>query len=338
MNITFPLNSSDPPFGMVMPGRNWAAATASGYGFGFNGQEIDTEIHSGSQTAIYWQYDNRLGKRWNVDPVFRAFISQYACFSNNPITRVDPKGDDDYFDIKGNYIGTDRNGSHFIKVVTEVDVQKQLYLDYETKTVDPSAVLDYCSLTDYSYNFRRFESWTRLNRILNHYTGEDIYPEEYSNNESPASTKGKVIRIHIFKGELLKGMNNYHILKSTINDHEKLHKTDNEKGIQGSYERHTEIYLHQISCESFKLCNDIDFQQGIVASGVKYAVNSFFQENTKSREQWQKEFNDALQNNNINLQISISGGNSFKSASFTITNTETGAQSIYMVKKKSDPH
>ena len=45
MNITFPLNSSNPPFGMVMPGRNWQAASSNGYGFGFNGKLKDDEIN-----------------------------------------------------------------------------------------------------------------------------------------------------------------------------------------------------------------------------------------------------------------------------------------------------
>ncbi len=33
-----------------MPGRNWKAATANGYGFGFNGQMKDNEIMGGSNS------------------------------------------------------------------------------------------------------------------------------------------------------------------------------------------------------------------------------------------------------------------------------------------------
>ena len=42
------------------------------YRFGFNGQEKDDEIFGStgtSYTAEFWQYDARIGRRWNVDPV-----------------------------------------------------------------------------------------------------------------------------------------------------------------------------------------------------------------------------------------------------------------------------
>lgn len=45
-------------------------------------------------TAEYWEYDTRLGRRWNVDPVLKSYESPYACFSNNPIIYVDIHGND----------------------------------------------------------------------------------------------------------------------------------------------------------------------------------------------------------------------------------------------------
>lgn len=65
------------------------------YRYGFNGQEKTDEI-SGSgnhNTAIFWEYDTRLGRRWNVDPKTVVGISDYACFFNNPITNTDINGD-----------------------------------------------------------------------------------------------------------------------------------------------------------------------------------------------------------------------------------------------------
>jgi hypothetical protein len=47
-----------------------------------------------SYTAEYWQYDSRLGRRWNVDPVVKEHESPYATFANNPIWFVDPLGAD----------------------------------------------------------------------------------------------------------------------------------------------------------------------------------------------------------------------------------------------------
>src|SRR5690606_18721571 len=42
-----------------------------GYKYGFNGQEKDNEVYGdgNSYTAEFWQYDPRLGRRWNVDPL-----------------------------------------------------------------------------------------------------------------------------------------------------------------------------------------------------------------------------------------------------------------------------
>jgi RHS repeat-associated protein len=68
---------------------------AGDYGYGFNGQEKDDEISGAgnSYTAMFWQYDSRLGRRWNLDPKPNHSISQYATFGNNPILFNDPNGD-----------------------------------------------------------------------------------------------------------------------------------------------------------------------------------------------------------------------------------------------------
>jgi RHS repeat-associated protein len=58
------------------------------------GQEKDDEIagSGNSYTAEYWQYDSRLGRRWNVDPITYPWQSSYAAFNNNPIYFTDPLG------------------------------------------------------------------------------------------------------------------------------------------------------------------------------------------------------------------------------------------------------
>jgi len=65
------------------------------YRYGFNGQEKDNEIagEGNSYTAQFWQYDSRLGRRWNVDPKPNPSISNYATFANNPILYNDILGD-----------------------------------------------------------------------------------------------------------------------------------------------------------------------------------------------------------------------------------------------------
>ncbi len=66
----------------------------SGYRYGFGGQEIDKDILGSVElyTAEFWEYDPRLGRRWNVDQVVKASHSPYMTFNNNPIVFADPLG------------------------------------------------------------------------------------------------------------------------------------------------------------------------------------------------------------------------------------------------------
>jgi len=87
------------PFGSPMPGRN---SNSADYRFGFNGQEMDNEItgQTGTHTtAMFWEYDSRLGRRWNLDPVVKENESPYLCFKGNPVRFSDLNGDNsgDYY-------------------------------------------------------------------------------------------------------------------------------------------------------------------------------------------------------------------------------------------------
>ena len=77
-------------FGTQLGGRNYSSGS---YKYGVNGQEKSTEINENLYTAEYWQYDSRIGKRWNIDPKPMTGLSPYATFSNNPILKYDILGD-----------------------------------------------------------------------------------------------------------------------------------------------------------------------------------------------------------------------------------------------------
>jgi ParB-like nuclease domain len=62
------------------------------YLYGMNGQEKDNEIFEGAYTAEYWEYDSRIGRRWNTDPIEYPWQSSYTCFNDNPIYYSDPNG------------------------------------------------------------------------------------------------------------------------------------------------------------------------------------------------------------------------------------------------------
>lgn len=70
--------------------------SSTGYRYGFNGMEKDDEVsgEGNSYTAPFWQYDSRVARRWNIDPVVKHNESPYATFANNPIWFVDPSGAD----------------------------------------------------------------------------------------------------------------------------------------------------------------------------------------------------------------------------------------------------
>ena len=76
---------------MQMPGRKYQAGSGS-YRYSINGQEKESELNENITTALYWEYDSRIGRRWNVDPITKDWESPYACFGNNPINLVDPFG------------------------------------------------------------------------------------------------------------------------------------------------------------------------------------------------------------------------------------------------------
>ncbi len=79
------------PFGMPLPGRQF---NANSYDYGHGGQEKDDEISGSgnSYTARFWQYDPRLGVRWNRDPITYPWHSPYVVFNDNPIAFNDPLG------------------------------------------------------------------------------------------------------------------------------------------------------------------------------------------------------------------------------------------------------
>jgi RHS repeat-associated protein len=119
---------SHPAFGSVMEGRSFVGDTSSWYRFGFGGQEKDDEIYGKGKTysAEFWEYDARVGRRWNVDPVERPHLSPFAAFSNNPIVFIDPEGNTDYYNNSGKWIGTDGITNGVNAIVTSYKIEKSI--------------------------------------------------------------------------------------------------------------------------------------------------------------------------------------------------------------------
>ena len=96
-------------FGQAIAARGYAGGS---YAYFINGQLRDTEIDpNGNHTAaLYWEYDSRIGRRWNIDPVVKVWESPYMCFGDNPITGSDVLGNTtngDFYDGNGKHLGSD---------------------------------------------------------------------------------------------------------------------------------------------------------------------------------------------------------------------------------------
>ncbi|GIV28843.1 MAG: hypothetical protein KatS3mg027_2657 [Bacteroidia bacterium] len=80
------------PFGAVMEGRKY---NLTAYRYAFNTQERVPELNESHYTALYWEYDGRLARRWNVDPQWQRIPEQspYSVNNNNPIQYTDPDGE-----------------------------------------------------------------------------------------------------------------------------------------------------------------------------------------------------------------------------------------------------
>jgi len=82
------------PFGSLQPGRKYTAGT--GYRYGFNGKENDTEVKGESNQQDYGMriYDPRLGRFLSVDPLTKKYpwYTPYQFAGNMPIWAVDLDG------------------------------------------------------------------------------------------------------------------------------------------------------------------------------------------------------------------------------------------------------
>ena len=113
------------------------------YRYGFQGMEKVDEINgvSGSHyTAKFWEYDARLGRRWNVDPVVKYDQSGYSAFANNPIWFIDPSGADtvEVFKETGklnSHIETDKGKDVFFMVDKDGNRLKDQNISFDEGTL-----------------------------------------------------------------------------------------------------------------------------------------------------------------------------------------------------------
>ena len=149
------------PYGMTQPGRNWNA-NAERYRYGFNSQENVPELEEGHTTALYWEYDGRLGIRWNLDPCPVDGYSNYSVFQRNPILLNDVNGDtSDVTTKSGEFLFSLDDGKKEKSTLTV----KQLY-DKGIQWFEPQA-------DNYQKLIKLSDTLTKSKSLL-HFTWDDI--------------------------------------------------------------------------------------------------------------------------------------------------------------------
>jgi len=245
------------PFGSPMPGRTFDASVSRR---GYQGSEKTDEIsgEGNSYTTFFRQLDPRIGRWWSIDPVYKADQSPYVSMSNNPITRIDPKGDDDYFDTKGNFIRSDNKTTRTIYIVDKKGIETQL-VDYQFKKYNAFALARIGRYYAKEAGVKMSDLYKGCFSVSNSTTvlsegGQLLYRiESWFNNgggdgEDVAnySKEKNTITFSLHEGKVYKtlsdGWNFISLLK-----HERDHKDNKEEGV---YE-HLSVYLKQVQDPSF---------------------------------------------------------------------------------------
>ena len=139
-----------------------------------------------SFSAEFWQYDSRLGRRWNVDPVFKEYESPYACFAGNPVWFADTRGKDG----RVTYTETENGGDIVVETKfsvygkgAEIAVKnaKEQFAKLNTST---SVVID-----GKTYNIRLNITW----EVRQELADMDIENMDYADLQSIEGYKERVI-------------------------------------------------------------------------------------------------------------------------------------------------
>lgn len=281
---------------MNMPGRKYNSGNS--YRFGFGGQEKSDEIKGdgNSYTASYWEYDPRLARRWNVDPMVKANRSPYDAFSNNPIIKIDPKGDDDYWSIDM------KTGK--IALVKSHDVGRKIYV-----MMGDIPVL----LSDVDVNWKNKQLTDGLADIIATYAQRSklIFnancPDENGERESGTfnggigiakaksddvvafySTQDKGIFAAVQKGRINSALSDYGNMANVFS-HEKFHKEDHASGADKQFGSHFLVYIKQMEDPTFQNTTD-DFKLGTAISALSYFM--YYSKNAKGNEELTQKLND----------------------------------------------
>ena len=280
-------------FGMQMPGRK----SSGGYRYGFNGQERSDEIAVGLFSAEYWEYDSRIGRRWNVDPVKKLWQSDYATFSNNPIWKIDPNGADDYFNSNGQLINRTKTGT---KIYVQTEKGNVLLTQLNLKNASNRQTIDNVIgfyATQAGIVFQPNGSEKNKGRGI---VGLGVHPEK-SSEDIPGFARNKDIFINMKGGNISSELSDYNNLLNVL-IHEKGHKRNVESGVDQNLVTHLDVYFNAIKDKSFDKTTE-SFQIGVIGSYSNYLLNYYVDFTNGSTKQLDKYVDDFNKNNKAGYSI-----------------------------------
>lgn len=148
---------------MLLPNRH---GSSNEYRYGYNGMEKDDELkgEGNSYTSYFRKLDPRIGRWFSIDPVYKAHTSPYVSMSNDPITRIDPDGDNDY---KINRRGKVK------KIKTIEDDETHTIFGRDGNSIEVS--LDFFDKTSYGKNYgKNAETGEKELQEATHYVNNDL--------------------------------------------------------------------------------------------------------------------------------------------------------------------
>ncbi len=265
-----------------MPGRSYTSST--GYRYGFGSQEKVDEISGAGNhnTALYWEYDTRLGRRWNIDPVEKIGMSGYMCFSGDPISHTDINGDDDVFDRNGNFLFSTKSGS-LIKIVTPEGIQLLSQFTSEKGHSLPAA-----KIVDYYKVDAGFKKKDRVGVSPNYHGQGAAYTNRGKGGGSFLNTNGGSDKLADDSKNLVSIMN-----------HEHKHKVN---GSVSSFQDHLDVYSAQMDDKTFE-ATTADFKVSMAGSYANYLAGGYLQGEFQLGQVAQKivDFNKKYEQYNISI-------------------------------------
>jgi RHS repeat-associated protein len=291
--------------------------------------EKDDEIlgDGNSYTTANREFDSRIGRWWSLDPALRSNVSMYAAFSNNPIIKIDPRGDDDFFDKTGKLIYSTKVGNniHVLTVSNEQFYQAMIratpIITAKLKATDQAVAfnhfLESYSAPVASIDYTKKDNYMTIVNIMRHYysdanlsnnDGKVIDPVDAIGGvvkgdwnavtyEAPIELQAKPRPINFGKGAIYLTINGAGKINPALNNknnlisvlvHENAHLKGNAAGDENP-QSHLNAYWEEINHESW---SKVDLNSEFAAGTIGKIGWLLYQ--SKDRETLQKKFEDKL--------------------------------------------